>query len=243
MFSTTLCLASTSHDATSTAPAAPKVYLTTASGELAVNVEVVATEAKIERGLMFRQHLPTDAGMLFLYDPPQPITMWMRNTILSLDMIFIGTDGRVHRIESHTEPFSTDIISSDGTVQGVRLAEPPLREDADVLHHEPRIARRDLLGEGSRPIPRPVVHEDHLEVGIVLAEEALERPSDVLLLVARGHDHAQPGVALRLGGFEVAEPAESEARAQRLGVDGDRRRGAETSPKDRYFHRFPLEPP
>ena len=66
-----------------------------------------------------RRELPDDAGMLFLYDPPQPITMWMRNTILPLDMIFIGTDGKVHRIESRTEPFSTDIISSDGTVQGV----------------------------------------------------------------------------------------------------------------------------
>ena len=70
-------------------------------------------------GLMYRRELPDDAGMLFLYDPPQPITMWMRNTILPLDMIFIGTDGKVHRIESRTEPFSTDIISSDGTVQGV----------------------------------------------------------------------------------------------------------------------------
>ena len=70
-------------------------------------------------GLMFRRSLPENAGMLFLYDQPQPLTMWMRNTIIPLDMIFIGANGKVHRIESHTEPFSTQIISSDGDVKGV----------------------------------------------------------------------------------------------------------------------------
>jgi uncharacterized membrane protein (UPF0127 family) len=45
--------------------------------------------------------------------------MWMRNTFIPLDMVFISTDGKVHRIESHTEPFSTEIISSEGVAQGV----------------------------------------------------------------------------------------------------------------------------
>jgi uncharacterized membrane protein (UPF0127 family) len=93
--------------------------LRTDSGPHSFNIEIANSGGERALGLMYRRDLAADAGMLFLYDPPQPITMWMRNTILSLDMIFIGTDGRVHRIESHTEPFSTDIISSDGTVQGV----------------------------------------------------------------------------------------------------------------------------
>ena len=93
--------------------------LRTDSGPHSFNIEIANSGGERALGLMYRRELAADAGMLFLYDPPQPITMWMRNTILSLDMIFIGTDGRVHRIESHTEPFSTDIISSDGTVQGV----------------------------------------------------------------------------------------------------------------------------
>ena len=93
--------------------------LRTDSGPHSFNIEIANSGGERVLGLMYRRELAADAGMLFLYDPPQPITMWMRNTILSLDMIFIGTDGRVHRIESHTEPFSTDIISSDGTVQGV----------------------------------------------------------------------------------------------------------------------------
>ena len=93
--------------------------LKTDSGPHSFNIEIANTGGERVLGLMYRRELPADAGMLFLYDPPQPITMWMRNTILSLDMIFIGTDGKVHRIESHTEPFSTEVISSDGAVQGV----------------------------------------------------------------------------------------------------------------------------
>jgi uncharacterized protein len=95
------------------------LVLKTNSGPHSFKIEIADTNGERALGLMYRRELPADAGMLFLYDPPQLITMWMRNTILPLDMIFIGTDGRVHRIESNTEPFSTEIISSDGTVQGV----------------------------------------------------------------------------------------------------------------------------
>lgn len=95
------------------------LVLKTDSGPHSFNIEIATTNGERALGLMYRRELPEDAGMLFLYDPPQPITMWMRNTILPLDMIFISTDGKVHRIESHTEPFSTEVISSDGTVQGV----------------------------------------------------------------------------------------------------------------------------
>jgi uncharacterized membrane protein (UPF0127 family) len=70
-------------------------------------------------GLMFRRSLAADAGMLFLYDRAQPVAMWMKNTYIPLDMIFIGADGRVHRIAKRTEPFSTDVISSEGDVQGI----------------------------------------------------------------------------------------------------------------------------
>ena len=95
------------------------LVLKTDSGPHSFNIEIATTNGERALGLMYRRELPDDAGMLFLYDPPQPISMWMRNTILPLDMIFIGLDGKVHRIESHTEPFSTEVISSDGTVQGV----------------------------------------------------------------------------------------------------------------------------
>jgi uncharacterized membrane protein (UPF0127 family) len=95
------------------------LVLKTDSGPHSFTIELATTPAERALGLMYRRALPADAGMLFLYDQPQPLTMWMRNTFIPLDMIFIGADGKVHRIETHTEPFSTQLISSDGAVQGV----------------------------------------------------------------------------------------------------------------------------
>jgi uncharacterized membrane protein (UPF0127 family) len=93
--------------------------LETASGPHPFNIEVATTPQERELGLMFRTSLPENGGMLFLYETPQPIAMWMKNTIIPLDMIFIDDWGRVHRIESNTEPFSLDPIPSDGDVLGI----------------------------------------------------------------------------------------------------------------------------
>jgi uncharacterized membrane protein (UPF0127 family) len=95
------------------------LVLKTDSGPHSFTIELANTPAERALGLMYRRALPADAGMLFLYDKPQPLTMWMRNTFIPLDMVFIGVDGKVHRIESRTEPFSTQLISSEGAVQGV----------------------------------------------------------------------------------------------------------------------------
>jgi uncharacterized membrane protein (UPF0127 family) len=93
--------------------------LVTASGTHAVQIEVAETAADKARGLMFRRTLADDAGMLFPYSPPQEATMWMRNTYISLDMVFIRKDGTVHRIEANTEPFSEAVIASNGNVAAV----------------------------------------------------------------------------------------------------------------------------
>ena len=93
--------------------------IVTSTGRHQFNVEVTATEADKAMGLMFRQHLPRRSGMLFGYDKPFEITMWMKNTYISLDMIFIKKNGIVHRIERGTEPFSEETISSRGNVSAV----------------------------------------------------------------------------------------------------------------------------
>jgi len=93
--------------------------LETATGAHSYTVEVATTDTERAVGLMFRRALPESRGMLFLYDTPQPATMWMRNTSIPLDMIFIAADGRVHRIEENTEPFSMRTIPSGGEVIGV----------------------------------------------------------------------------------------------------------------------------
>lgn len=90
------------HDASPTPM--PKVYLSTPQGDIAVTVEIAATPAKIERGLMFREHLPPDNGMLFLMKDVRNWPFWMRNTLIPLDMIFIAKDLTIAGIVENAEP-------------------------------------------------------------------------------------------------------------------------------------------
>ncbi|HEU0029134.1 MAG TPA: DUF192 domain-containing protein [Kofleriaceae bacterium] len=87
-------------------PSAPptRVAIATTSGEVAVTVEVVDTPDRIERGLMFREHLGIDDGMLFLMGKEQDWAFWMRNTLIPLDMIFITKDLTVAGIVANAEP-------------------------------------------------------------------------------------------------------------------------------------------
>ena len=90
--------------------------LHTAATVRVINVEIADTPQEKAQGLMFRTSLADDQGMLFFYDTPQEVTMWMRNTYIPLDMVFIRADGVVHRIEARTEPLSEAIIGSRGDV-------------------------------------------------------------------------------------------------------------------------------
>jgi uncharacterized membrane protein (UPF0127 family) len=82
-------------------------------------VELAVSEEERARGLMFRRSLPEGEGMLFKFEPDQVINMWMHNTYIPLDMIFIRSDGRILRIAEHTTPQSDNIISSGGPARGV----------------------------------------------------------------------------------------------------------------------------
>jgi uncharacterized membrane protein (UPF0127 family) len=86
-----------------TAPRA-KVYLATPQGERTVGVEVAATRPKIERGLMYRQNLGPDDGMLFLLNEERDHTFWMHNTLIPLDMIFIRKDMTIAGVVQNAEP-------------------------------------------------------------------------------------------------------------------------------------------
>jgi uncharacterized protein len=91
----------------------PRVHLATPKGEVPVRVEVVATPPTIQRGLMFRQHLPLDAGMLFLMEDERDHTFYMRNTLIPLDMIFIARDLTIAGIVENAEP-KTETLRSVG---------------------------------------------------------------------------------------------------------------------------------
>jgi uncharacterized protein len=83
------------------------------------SVELAVTDEERARGLMFRRSVPESYGMLFDFKRDQEVTMWMRNTYVSLDMIFIQSDGRIRRIAENTETESDKIIPSGGQVRAV----------------------------------------------------------------------------------------------------------------------------
>lgn len=93
--------------------------IVTKSGVHVFSVEMATTEQEKETGLMYRKELADGKGMLFDFTPEQEVSMWMKNTYISLDMIFIRADGRILRIAENTEPMSTKIISSQGIAKGV----------------------------------------------------------------------------------------------------------------------------
>jgi uncharacterized protein len=94
-------------------PAMPKVHLSAPQGDVVVEVEIVSTPAQIERGLMFREHLPPDQGMLFLMTEEKNWPFWMRNTLIPLDLIYIARDLTIAGIVENAEP-RTEILREVG---------------------------------------------------------------------------------------------------------------------------------
>ncbi|MEM7499290.1 MAG: DUF192 domain-containing protein [Pseudomonadota bacterium] len=95
------------------------VILETDAGAVRYTVEIADEPAEHAQGLMFREEMAEDAGMLFLFAAPRRASFWMRNTFIPLDMIFIGPDGRVLNVEADTVPFSEAPRNSDGDAAAV----------------------------------------------------------------------------------------------------------------------------
>jgi uncharacterized membrane protein (UPF0127 family) len=95
------------------------VTVVSASGPHAFKVELAETPAQMEQGLMFRRELAPDAGMLFDFKTPIVATMWMRNTLIPLDMLFVGGDSRIVNIHERAVPQSDAIIAAAAPVRAV----------------------------------------------------------------------------------------------------------------------------
>lgn len=87
--------------------------------KIPLKVELADTPEAQARGLMFRTELGDNEGMIFPSATPEPRSFWMKNTPLSLDIIFIGVDGRIMNIAANTTPYSLDSVKSDGIASGV----------------------------------------------------------------------------------------------------------------------------
>ena len=96
-----------------------EVVIDTAGGPVRLSVELARTQEQRAQGLMFRERVAADAGMLFLYERDGEIGMWMRNTLIPLDMLFLARDGRIINIVERTVPLSTTAISSAGPARAV----------------------------------------------------------------------------------------------------------------------------
>jgi uncharacterized membrane protein (UPF0127 family) len=94
--------------------------ITTAKGKKhRFTVEVAGTLEEQAHGLMDRQSLAPDRGMIFPYEPPQAVAFWMKNTLIPLDMVFIAPGGKILRIEENAVPLSLDPVGSGDAVEAV----------------------------------------------------------------------------------------------------------------------------
>jgi uncharacterized membrane protein (UPF0127 family) len=93
--------------------------VTTAGGPHALKVEVAATPAEQERGLMFREAMGADEGMIFPMNPPRPAAFWMKNTVIPLDIIFIDANHKVLNVAANAVPYDLTPLPSDGNSAGV----------------------------------------------------------------------------------------------------------------------------
>jgi uncharacterized protein len=95
------------------------VVVDTGERKLTFRVELARTEPEREKGLMYRDHLAADTGMLFFFERPSIQTFWMKNTLIPLDMIFIGADHTIAGIVANAEPLTLTARSVNETSQYV----------------------------------------------------------------------------------------------------------------------------
>ncbi len=95
------------------------LVIVTGNREIKFNVEMATNDAERERGLMFRKELGPYEGMLFDFYREMPVSFWMKNTLIPLDMVFIAGDGTIRSVHANAVPLSTETIPSEYPVRAV----------------------------------------------------------------------------------------------------------------------------
>jgi uncharacterized protein len=117
-----------------------QVVVTTKNGPVTFLVEVADTDAERTQGLMFRTELADDSGMLFNFESPRPVAMWMKNTLIPLDIIFIDPKGRILSIARNARPRSLRSMPSGGVaLAALEIIKGGARKygiaRGDIVHH------------------------------------------------------------------------------------------------------------
>ena len=126
-----------------------KLTIVTAKGAKTFEVEVMRTDEERAQGLMNRRYMPAERGMLFDFKEVQPAMMWMKNTYIPLDMVFIRKDGTIARIAENTEPHSTRTISSGEPVLGVLELNAGISEKEGIKPGDK--VQHSLFGTAGKP--------------------------------------------------------------------------------------------
>lgn len=113
-------------------PTEPLIIVTRDGRRLPFTVEMAIEPSQQMIGLMFRPEVKPDEGMLFDWGEARESSMWMRNTIAPLDMVFIAADGRIHRIAERTVPQSLATVSSNGPVRATLELKAGITEQLDI---------------------------------------------------------------------------------------------------------------
>jgi len=113
-------------------PTERMVIVTRDGRRLDFTVEMALTPDQQTIGLMFRPEVKADEGMIFDWGQPRESSMWMRNTLAPLDMVFIAADGRIHRIAERTVPLSLTPVDSRGPVRATLELQGGITEKMDI---------------------------------------------------------------------------------------------------------------
>ena len=100
-------------------PTTPLIVTTSTNGDVRFNVEVAQTPEELQTGLMHRTEMPSNNGMIFVFDPIRPVQMWMKNTKLPLDMLFVAGNGQIIMIKEKATPMSETRITCKEPVRAV----------------------------------------------------------------------------------------------------------------------------
>jgi len=144
---------------------AETVIVATNDGDVVFEALIADSDTERQRGLMFREELADNEGMLFDYEEVQTVSMWMRNTLISLDLIYISPEGEVLKIIANAQPHSLRSLPSDFPVLGVLEVRGGLTRDAGIRPGD--TVRHEMFG-----------NTEVAEIEVIFEEDTVVTPDD-----------------------------------------------------------------